>query len=469
MSPETDRDGHRLPELAEPPRLTDRAGLPDDMRRHARRADDQAWIEVVQRMDDIYADLVLSQVELERKNSELENAQRFIHSVLSSMSEILIVCDINGRIQQVNPALCDALGQDAETLQGQRLEQLFSPDHHPLLDNFQEHLRSDRLIDCEADLLDHKGRAVPMAINCKARYDHDNRLSGLVITGRPLGELRRAYAELKQAHEELKTTQQQLLQSEKMASLGRLVAGVAHELNNPISFLFANMHALKGYQQKFQRYLDAIHTGIGSGERERLRRELGIDAMMTDIASLVDGSLEGAERVSDIVQNLRRFSTPQAQQRKEFDLIRVIRRALNWVRKSIAFDIRVEERLPDTLHLHSHEGHVHQILINLFQNALDALAEAAEKRLSIRVESDPERVRIFVADSGPGISPDDRLRIFDPFFTTKPVGSGTGLGLYISYNLAHEQLGGQLALVEKQAPGAEFLLELPRHCGGGTA
>lgn len=442
-------------------RLTDQAGLSGDLRRHTRRADDRAWIEVIERMDTIYADLVTSQVALEQKNSELENAQRFIRSVLSSMSEILIVCDLNGRVLQVNPALCEALQMDTETLEGMSLEQLFSADHQPLLNNFQEHLRSDHLIDCEADLLDHDGRRVPMAINCKARYDHENRLSGLVITGRPLGELRKAYAELKQAHEELKATQQQLLQSEKMASLGRLVAGVAHELNNPISFLFANMHVLKDYHQKFQRYLDCIHMDGGTAAREQLRRELRIDDIMEDTASLVEGSLEGAERVSDIVQNLRRFSTPQVQPRKEFDLIPVIQRALNWVRKSTVSEIRVIEELPEKLTLFTHEGHVHQILVNLFQNAIDALSDSHHKQIRIRAERSAETIRLYIADSGHGISETNRLRIFDPFFTTKPVGSGTGLGLYISYHLAQDQLGGKLQLLESSGQETVFLLELP--------
>ncbi len=457
MSPEP----HASPAERQPS-LTDQAGLPADLRRHARRADDQAWIEVIQRMDDIYADLVRSQVELEEKNSALENAQRFIQSVLSSMSEILIVCDINGRVLQVNPALCAALGREAEAIEGRPLGELFSEEQQPLLAGFQEHMRNGTLIDCEADLNDAEGRKVPMAINCNARFDHDNRLCGLVITGRPLGELRKAYAELKQAHEELKTTQQQLLQSEKMASLGRLVAGVAHELNNPISFLLANMHALKGYQQKLQRYLDAVHAGIDPQQRESLRQELRIDHLLKDIDPLVEGSMEGAERVSDIVQNLRRFATPQPQQRQAFDLVRVVRRALSWVRKAAPFDISVEEDMPQELWLRNNEGHVHQILINLFQNAIDALAEVEDRRLEIRIRPGERQLDIIVRDHGSGISDEDRLRVFDPFFTTKPVGSGTGLGLYISYGLSREQCGGDLRIGKPQGRGAEFILSLPR-------
>ena len=281
--------------------LTDQAGLPSDLPKTSVPEDDQTWIDVIQRMDSIYADLVHYQVELEDKNAKLEDAQSFIQSVISSISDILVVCNINGTIQQVNQALENIIGINSSELTGQPISILFSSEHQHLISEFPEHIRSGSLIDCELDLIGVDQAPIPMAITCNARFDSENRLSGLVITGHPLGELRKAYGELHKAHEELKTTQMQLIQSEKMASLGRLVAGVAHELNNPISFLFANMHALDDYQQKLRTYLDTIHQDVTLEKRQQLRSQLGIDRIMKDIEPLVEGSLEGAERVSDIV------------------------------------------------------------------------------------------------------------------------------------------------------------------------
>lgn len=441
--------------------LIDQAGLSSELQHQARRAGDQAWIEVIQQMDSIYADLVHYQVELEQKNSELENAQRFIESVISSISDILIVCDINGNIQQTNQALVDIIGMEPEQLAGKPLSRLFSEQFRPMISEFPEHIRSGSLIDCEVDLINIEQDPVPMAINCSARFDHKNRLSGMVITGRPMGELRRAYSELHQAHEELKTAQQQLIQSEKMASLGRLVAGVAHELNNPISFLFANMHALKSYQQKFQAYLDAIHGNAGKQESERLRKDLRIDAMMQDIVPLVDGSLEGAERVSEIVQNLRRFATPQESKNQSFDLVSVVQRALSWVLKAALQPPELLEDYPEKLALVNNEGYVHQILINLIQNALDAMDDKDPSKLSVSIHEDGSFARISVRDNGPGIREQDLVKVFDPFFTTKPIGSGTGLGLYISYGLATEQCAGDLTVRNHPQGGAEFTLSLP--------
>ncbi|MDJ0833532.1 MAG: ATP-binding protein [Gammaproteobacteria bacterium] len=445
--------------------LTDQAGLSTELRQQAKRAGDHAWIEVIQQMDSIYADLVHYQVELEQKNSELENAQRFIESVISSISDILIVCDINGHIQQVNQALVDIIGMDSEQLAGEPLNRIFSEKHLPMISEFPEHIRSGSLIDCEVDLVNNQQEPVPMAINCSARFDHKNRLSGLVITGRPLGELRRAYSELHKAHEELKTAQLQLIQSEKMASLGRLVAGVAHELNNPISFLFANMHALKSYQQKFQTYLDAIHGDISKQESQRLRKDLRIDAMMQDIVPLVDGSLEGAERVSEIVQNLRKFTTPQESKKQSFDLVSVVQRAVSWVLKAAQQPPELQVYYPESLTLVNNEGYVHQILINLIQNALDAMDDQATSQLSISIHPTRSFVQVIVRDHGPGILEQDLVKVFDPFFTTKPVGSGTGLGLYISYGLATEQCLGDLSVRNHPQGGAEFTLSLPLETG----
>ena len=442
--------------------LTQKAGVPDNLELQARRADDQAWIEVIQKMDSIYADLVHYQVELEEKNSALENAQRFIQSVISSMTDILIVCNVDGAIQRVNQALVNIIGKDQEALVGTPLRRLFARRYQPMVADFLEHIRSESVMDCEVELVDSDGQSVPMAVNCNARFDHKNRLSGLVITGRPLGELRRMYSELRQAHEELKTAQMHLIQSEKMASLGRLVAGVAHELNNPISFLFANMHALKSYQQNFSSYVNAVHTEVSKSKLDRLRRELNIDKMMDDIEPLVDGSLEGAERVSEIVQNLRRFTTPQEKKKEEFDLVPVVERAVSWVRKAAAGEPSVETDMPDSLVICNNEGYVHQILINLIQNAVDAVEQSERPQIRIRAAVDDGYIEICVHDNGPGIADADLVKIFDPFFTTKAVGSGTGLGLYISYGLATEQLQGDLVAANHADGGAEFRLRLPR-------
>lgn len=426
---------------------------------------EEAWIEVIRRMDRIYADLVHYQVELEHKNEELEEAQHFIDSVLSAMSDVLVVADINGRIQRLNHAMLEMTGKHAEELLGRDIAILFTGDSVNMAREFPQKVRDHTITDCEAEMLGADGEPVPIAINCSPRYDSNGVLSGMVITGRQLGELRRAYRELQDAHQRLKDAQRQLVQSEKMASLGRLVAGVAHELNNPISFVFGNMHALKRYENRLRRYLDSVHRGRPTAEIEALRRQLKIDRLLKDIGPLIDGSLEGAERVSTIVQNLRRFTTPNHQGFSWFDLSRLTENAVTWVAKTTRTTPELHFDMPKELSIHGSEGHVHQILINLVQNAIDAMEDLPRPRLDIRVVRQSSNVEIHIRDHGPGIPEEHLLRIFDPFFTTKEVGKGTGLGLYVSYGLATEQCGGDLTATNHAEGGAEFVLSLPLEHG----
>ncbi len=427
---------------------------------------EEAWVEVIRRMDTIYADLVHYQVELEHKNEELEEAQHFIDSVLSAMSDVLVVADINGRIQRLNQAMLDMTGKRAEELLDRDITILFTGDSVDMVREFPQRVRDHAITDCEAEMLGTDGETVPIAINCSPRYDSNGVLSGMVITGRQLGELRRAYRELQDAHQRLKDAQRQLVQSEKMASLGRLVAGVAHELNNPISFVFGNMHALKRYEGRLQHYLDTVHRGRPTAEVEALRRQLKIDRLLKDIGPLINGSLEGAERVSTIVQNLRRFATPNHQGQNWFDLSRLAENAVTWVAKTTRTTPELYFDMPEELPVHGSEGHVHQILINLVQNAIDAMEDLPQPRLDIHVIRQPNRVEIHIRDHGPGIPEEHLLHIFDPFFTTKEIGKGTGLGLYISYGLATEQCGGDLSATNHPEGGAEFVLSLPLEHGG---
>ncbi|MDX1812030.1 MAG: ATP-binding protein [Gammaproteobacteria bacterium] len=274
-------------------------------------------------------------------------------------------------------------------------------------------------------------------------------------------ELESKNAELLQAHKELQQTQQRLVQSEKMASLGRLVAGVAHELNNPISFVFGNMHALKRYGDRISCYLDAVDKN-NTPELDDLRKELKIDRIINDMGSLIDGTMEGAERVSNIVQDLRRYSGAQVETISQFDLIQLIKTSVHWVRKADSQKIAVKYDTPQQLIIDNCKGHLQQILVNLIQNAVDIMEDLQQAELEISCKQQEQFIYISVRDHGPGISPEALSKIFDPFYTTKPVGKGTGLGLSISYGLA-QKIGGELQAENHPHGGAVFTLSLPTH------
>ena len=247
---------------------------------------EDVWMEVIDKMDQVYSDLLQYEVALEQKNAKLEESQQFILSVLTSMSDIMLVCDRNGIIQDANRSLEAFCGRSVDALRGTSLFELFVD---PLAaEEARRRLfgQGAKVHDCELPLRARDGSAVPVSLNCTPRFNAVGKSLGMVVTGRPVGELRRAYQALHEAHEDLKRTQQQLLHAEKMASLGRLVAGVAHELNNPISFVLGNVHALQRYAGRLAGYLGTIHRGAGAEEVEDLGEAFEIQSEASEVVAV---------------------------------------------------------------------------------------------------------------------------------------------------------------------------------------
>jgi two-component system, NtrC family, sensor histidine kinase HupT/HoxJ len=419
-----------------------------------------AWIEVIRKMDEVYSDLLRYESDLERKNAALEEAQAFISSVIESVSDVLIVCDSRGVIQQVNSAFVRIMGQPDKDIVGCDLARFVDSRDISRIEHMLKPRLPTDVIDSELRFATAAGPSDLFSLNSAARYDHDGRHVGVVLTGRPVGELRRAYEALHKAHGELQRAQRQLIEQEKMASLGRLVAGVAHELNNPISFVYGNMHTLERYRQRLVRYIEAVHNDATREDLAELRKKLKIEALLADIGPLIDGTLEGAVRVSDIVKNLRRLSFNKSSEEQQFQLDRVLDTAVRWATRPKQFRAEIKINVEPDLIVSGNEGQIHQVIVNLVDNAMDAVRDVAKPELSVTAFRVDNEVHIEIADNGAGI-PDDILdRIFEPFFTTKQVGDGTGLGLWISYGIVREH-GGELRAQNRLEGGAEFSFALP--------
>ena len=414
-------------------------------------AQEIAWIEVIKKMEEVYSDLISYEVELEEKNSALEEAQRFITSVLSSVSDILVVCDQRGAIQQVNLAFLRLTDIAEVDLLGQPVDDLLAEEVGPLSYWLEAGPGNDREVRFK---LRDGGVSEPVALTCATLLDHRGLPAGMVLTGRPVGELRRAYEALKRA-------QAQLVQQEKMASLGRLIAGVAHELNNPISFIVGNVHVLSKYRERLETYLAAVHGGASAAEREAARGTLRIDAMMDDLPDLIEGTREGAQRVADIVKSLKRLSFSDAGAAQPVPLAELTRKAVQWAVKGRNSAAAIVQEIPDDLEALGRAGQIHQVLVNLVENALDAVADLPTGRVEVRGQQTKAMAVIEVADNGSGIAEADLSKVFDPFFTTKPVGQGTGLGLWISYGIVRDH-GGMLEAENRPGGGALFRMTLPR-------
>jgi len=195
-----------------------------------------------------------------------------------------------------------------------------------------------------------------------------------------------------------------------------------------------------------------------------LRTELGIERLMKDLPSLIDGTIEGAERTRDVVEGLRRFSAPGADARQPIDLVPVVERGVHWVTKATPEYFQVVLELPTPLPVIGNADQLQQVVMNLVQNAADAIPAGKPGRLTVSGRCEDGHAVLEFADNGPGIRPDDLPKLFDPFFTTKPVGKGMGLGLSISYGIV-EQHGGTLVAACPADGGAVFTLALPAREG----
>ena len=426
------------------------------------------WIQVIQKMEEVYNDLLQYEVALEEKNSALEASQRFIESVLGSMSDILLVSGRDGTIEDVNRSLVKLTGRTEQALRGRPVVELFADDaSREQAARILVRPGGEPVHDLELQLRAADGSAMAVSLNGTPRHGPTGKVLGMVVTGRPVGELRRAYDGLREAHDKLKRAQQQLVHAEKMASLGRLVAGVAHELNNPISFVLGNVYSLQRYTTRLARYLAAVHGGASVEELGALRSELRIDRIIEDLKPLIDGTVEGAERTRTIVDGLKQFSAVDREDRRRFDLVEVVRRAVHWVGKGVKNGFEVDLKLPPSLLLDGSPGQVQQVVMNLVQNAQHATAALSNPRLELACSVEEGQAVLRFADHGPGIAPENLKRIFDPFFTTKPVGKGTGLGLAISYGIV-ERHGGTLTAANHPEGGALFTLRLPLAGAGGA-
>ncbi|WP_326542925.1 sensor histidine kinase [Pseudorhodoferax sp.] len=426
--------------------------------------DESAWLDVIHKMDEVYSQLVADEVALEAKNAELEQSQQFIFGLLAAMSDVLLASNGQGLIEETNPALCTLVGRSDAELRGTPLVALMADEAQAarLAAALAEAGKGAAGTVAEISLRGRGDTPVPVDLNISPRRDAAGRHVGHVLVGRPMGEIKRAYHALREAHEALKRTQQQLVHSEKLASLGRLVAGVAHELNNPISFVLGNVHALQRYGERLRSYLDAVHAGAPAAEQAALRRQLRIDALLADLPSLMEGTLEGAQRTADIVQGLRRFSAVDREQRTQVEFNGVVERAIHWVRKGTAPSFTVHWQAAAPCHVMGSAGQLQQVVMNLVQNAYDAATETSTRpTLWVALQASEAHLTLTLRDNGPGIAAEHLGRVFDPFFTTKPVGSGTGLGLAISYGIV-EQHGGTLQAGNAAEGGALITLTLPR-------
>jgi len=291
----------------------------------------------------------------------------------------------------------------------------------------------------------------------------------LTLTARSYrADLERQNVELAARKTELERLQAQIVHSKKMASLGQLAAGIAHELNNPAGFIYGNMDLLTEYTGRLETVL-AIYDRAAlppdvAAEVLQTKKQISYDALMSELRSMIADCREGAERIRDVVQSLRLFSRLDEAEVKKVDLHEsidsTIRLLSSYYGSSEIHLIRDYGELPA---VNCYAGQLNQVWTNLLVNAAQAIKGEGEVRISTRAEGNS--VVIVISDNGCGIPADQLHKIFDPFFTTKPVGEGTGLGLSIIYGII-EKHGGSITAESREGLGSSFTISIPISTSG---
>ncbi len=428
----------------------------------------------------------------ERRHVEeaLARTLREQESIVAAIPDVLYVIDLHIRMLKWNPQLEVITGLTGEQIGGRSALAFFPESDRATMVQAIYRAFSMGSMDVEAHLLTKSG-PIDYHWNGAILRDEQGNVVGLTGIGRNIGDRKQAEAilnaknaELQQALTDLKRTQSQLVQTEKMSSLGQLVAGVAHEINNPTNFIYANisymeqyahdlLHLVSLYQQHYTEPIPAIQHYIDSIDLEFLKQ---------DLPNILQSIEAGAERIQKIVLSLRNFSRKDESEMKVVDIHEGIDNSLLILQNRLKAKgdnsaIRVVKEYGTLPLVECYAGQLNQVFMNILSNAVDALASQQSTPFNDRelllgwqpptihirttLCDDQSWVVIRIGDNGPGMTADAKEKLFDPFFTTKPIGKGTGLGLSISYQIVVEKHGGKLECISEPGKGAEFLIKIP--------
>jgi signal transduction histidine kinase len=288
-------------------------------------------------------------------------------------------------------------------------------------------------------------------------------------------------AELKNTLEELKRTQAQVVQSEKMSSLGQLVAGVAHEINNPVNFIHGNLNHVQEYTNDLLEFIQLYQQNYShpTPEIQAAAEEIDLEFLQNDLPKMLVSMKLGTNRIRQIVLSLRNFSRMDEAEFKTVDIHEGIDSTLLILQHRLKAnperpEIEIVKDYAALPLVECYAGQLNQVFMNILVNAIDAIDESRAKYTGQEVRNNPGRIgirtsvideiwiEVAISDNGGGIPQAVQQRIFDPFFTTKPVGKGTGMGMSISYQIITEKHRGKLECFSTPGEGTEFIIRIPR-------
>jgi PAS domain S-box-containing protein len=411
-------------------------------------------------------ELAKSREELQRKHNELsemfaqvESGKREWEDTMDSLSEMVLMCDQFGVINRCNRAVTTFTRLPYDEVVNVECIELFARVGLEIIG-----------YDGTGGQLEYEGgrRHFELLSNELKQTGTDN-IRGVVVTIHETTELFKMNEKLQKAYAELQQTQAQIFQQEKMASIGQLAAGVAHEINNPMGFISSNLSSMGKYMEKINAFESALIEAVqDKGDTEtvatlnELRKKMKIDFILEDIKSLLDESRDGAERVRRIVQDLKSFSHVDEAQCKAVSINESLDTTINMLRNEIKYVADVEREYDQDLPmLLCFPQQINQVFMNIIVNAAHAIE--GHGIIKIKTLHDIDDIVVRISDTGKGILPENLTRIFEPFFTTKAVGKGTGLGLSISYDIIRKH-GGVMNVESEVGAGTTFVIRLPLTC-----
>jgi PAS domain S-box-containing protein len=435
-------------------------------------------------------------LDFRKRNQEMirENMEKY-RVLLKDIKDAYFEVDVLGKFIVLNNAMCNDLGYEPEELIGETYRKLVDEDGSKKLQKAVERLYKHdepvNLLDMVATRKDGTkivyeallsviretdgvvvgfrgvGRDVTRRRQMEEELKHNQ--EELIKKNKEIDEskqgVQRALAELKNAHEELKASQLKILQQEKMASIGQLAAGVAHELNNPMSFISSNLGTLNKYVNRLSDFIllqseslkfikdDAIIRKI-----DETRKELKLDHILEDVKILLKESLDGSERVKRIVSELNSFSRMDEEEYKKANINECIESAITIVWNELKYKSTLKKEYGELPSIKCYPRQINQIFVNLLINAVNSIADKGV--VTIKTWHRDEFICIEVSDTGVGIPRQNLVKIFEPFFTTKEAGKGTGLGLSITYEIVQRHKG-EITVESEVGKGTAFTIKIP--------
>lgn len=273
-----------------------------------------------------------------------------------------------------------------------------------------------------------------------------------------MSKISQSLSEQEQLNAKLEQANRQLLQSEKLAAIGQLAAGVAHEINNPVGYVYSNLQSLESYLTDLFRITDAVDSASSIEDLRAIKQNIDYAFLRSDLLDLLAESREGIERVKKIISAMKDFSHIEDEEFKLADIHRGIETTLNVVNNELKYKAEIIKDFGDLPEVECIISQINQVVMNLLVNAAHAIESFG--RITVRTRHEGSQVIIDVEDNGKGISPENLNRLFEPFFTTKPIGKGTGLGLSLSFNIIQKH-NGRIDVESTPDEGTRFRITLP--------